>query len=287
MTKPTVIRASALSQYPDCNRRGAARLFWREIEAAGFKLRHTARSIGALIGTAVHRAAESMLIEKAISGSLPPVTVATDHATEELGEQMREGEIAFDGTGPTYNRGDAEAQTLGMTRIYHAVVAPQVRPLLIEHRLEAEAASGLVLSGQPDVVALEPSAIRDLKTGARRSASHAPQLGAYSLLSRSLGLDIEEASIDFLQRVRSGRPQPDPVSKPVPVAQAETAATNILRHIESDLRTFREGDPERRILPGDPWAFQANPASVLCHPKWCPAFGTEFCKEGDPAKEMK
>jgi len=285
MTEPIIIRASALSTYPDCNRRGAARLFWREIEAAGFRLRHTARSIGALIGTAVHRAAEVTLTEKATSGVLPPVSVATDCAVQSLGEQMRQGEIAFDGTGPTYNRTDADHQTLGMIRIYHQIVAPEVRPLLIEQRLEAEAAPGLILSGQPDVVALEPGAIRDLKTGVRRSASHAPQLGAYSLLSRSLGLDIDEASIDFIQRVRPGRPQPDPISKPVPIAQAETAATNILRHIEADLRTFRQGDPERRILPGDPWAFQANPASILCSPKWCPAFGTQFCKEGDPAKE--
>jgi len=75
------------------------------------------------------------------------------------------------------------------------------------------------------------------------------------------------------------------VSKPVPIAPAETAATNIIRHIEGDLRTFREGDPARRILPGDPWSFVANPASILCSPKYCPAFGTQFCREGDPAKE--
>jgi len=280
MTEPTIIRASALSSWPDCNRRGAARLFRHELEAAGFRLRHTARSIGALIGTAVHRAAETMLTEKAASGALPPMSVATDCAVQSLGEQMRQGEIAFDGTGPTYNRNDADHQTLGMTRIYHQIVAPQVRPLLIEQRLEAEVTPDLILSGQPDLVSLEPGAIRDLKTGVRRSASHAPQLGAYSLLSRSLGLDIDEASIDFIQRVRPGRPQPDPLSKSEPVAQAETAATNILRHIEADLRTFRQGDPERRLLPGDPWSFQANPASILCSAKWCPAHGTDFCREG-------
>ena len=75
------------------------------------------------------------------------------------------------------------------------------------------------------------------------------------------------------------------MSKPVAVAQAETAASNILRHIAGDLETFRNGDPVRRILPGDPWAFQANPSSILCSPKYCPAFGTTFCHEGDPAKE--
>jgi hypothetical protein len=160
----------------------------------------------------------------------------------------------------------------------------QSEPIIVEERLEAEVEPGLILSGQPDIVAREPHGLRDLKTGARPPSSFAPQLGGYSLLARSHNLDIQNAAIDFVQRVRINKPQPDPVSKTVAVATAETAASNILRHIAGDLDTFRHGDPVRRILPGDPWAFQANPASILCSPKYCPAFGTEFCKEGDPAK---
>jgi hypothetical protein len=281
--EPTIIRASALSSYPDCNRRGAARLFRREITAAGFKLRRPPRGIGAAIGSAVHRAAETSLTMKALTGELPPASVATDCATETLGEQLAQGEIAFDVA--THNRDEASRQVVGMTRVYHRLVAPTVRPILIEERLEAEVAPGIILSGKPDVVAREPHAIRDLKSGTRRTGSHAPQIGGYSLLARTHGLDIEVAAIDFIQRVNPKKPQPDPESKPVPVAAAETAATNIIRHIEGDLATFRHGDPVRRILPGDPWAFQANPASILCSPKYCPAFGTEFCHEGDPAKE--
>jgi hypothetical protein len=283
MAEPTIIRASALSSYPDCNRRGAARLFRREIEAAGYRLRHTPRSIGAAIGTAVHKAAQVLLGEKVASGVLPPASVATDAALDELHAQLGTGEIAYDS--PTLNRNEATRQTIGMARIYRSVVAPQVEPILVEERLEAEVAPGIVLSGHADVVAREPGAVRDLKTGVRRPTSVAPQLGAYSLLSRSHGLDITRALIDFIQRVRPSRPQPDPLSTSLEVAQAETAATNILRHIEGDLATFRHGDPVRRILPGDSWSFQANPASVLCSPKWCPAFGTAFCREGDPAKE--
>jgi hypothetical protein len=76
----TVIRCSALSGYPDCNRRGAARLFWHEIVAAGFRLRSTPRGVGAAVGTAVHRAAEYSLNEKAHTGELPPASAATDAA---------------------------------------------------------------------------------------------------------------------------------------------------------------------------------------------------------------
>lgn len=287
MTAPIIIRASSLSNWVDCPRRGATRLFWHEIKAAGFKLRHTPRGIGALVGTAVHRAAETVLREKARSGKLPPSSVATDCAIETLSNDMRAGEVVFDGPrGATHNRNDADRQTVNMTRIYHTVVAPKVEPIIVEERFEAQVSSGLVLSGQPDIIAREPHRVRDLKTGARPFGNHAPQLGAYSLLARTHGLDIGEAVIDFVQRVASNKPQPEPTSKAIEVAKAETAAVNILRHIESDLTMFRYGDAERRILPGDPWSFAANPNSVLCHPKWCAAFGTEFCHEGDPAKAL-
>jgi hypothetical protein len=286
MADPIVIRASALSTYPDCPRRAAARLFRREIEAAGFRLRRTPRGIGAVIGSAVHAAAAMALSLKAKTGDLPSATVTVDFAAESLTESLAQGEVTFDAPhGVTHNRDDASKQTISLTSAYRRAVAPSVQPIIVEERLEAEISPGIVLSGTPDVVAREPGAVRDLKTGARSAGSHAPQLGAYSLLSRAHGLAIETASVDFIRRVGAHKPQPDPISKTVRIADAETAASSIIKHIEGDLSTFRNGDPARRILPGDPWAFQANPASILCSPKWCPAFGTEFCHEGDPAKE--
>jgi hypothetical protein len=286
MTEPTVIRASALSGYPDCPRRTAARLFRDEIEDAGFRLRRTPRGIGAAIGTAVHEAARTILGDVARGRRLPAASVAQECAAAALGDELGRGEVIFDIM--TRSRREAFGQVTRMTGAFHRVIAPQVRPILVEERLEAEIAPGVTLSGRPDTVAREPGAIRDLKSGSRASpGSHAPQVGAYSLLARTHGLEIEDAAIDYVQRVTPSRPQPDPVSKTIPIAAAETAATNIIRHIEGDLRTFREGDPARRILPGDPWSFLANPSSILCSPKYCPAFGTSFCHEGDPAKEQQ
>ena len=277
----TVVRVSALAGWPDCNRRGAARLFRAEIEAAGFRLRRVARGIGAAIGTSVHKAAEVTLGEKARAGTLPPISIAQDAAADELRYQLGQGEIEYDGPrGMTHTSREAERQTLAMTESYHRVVAPQIEPLIVEERLEAEI-DGLVLSGQPDVVAREPHAVRDLKTGARPPrGTFDAQVGGYSLLARSNGLDIDAARIDFVQRVLPARPQPDPITDEVLIERAETAAANILKHIAQDLGTFRHGDPVRRISPGDPWAFQANPSSNLCSARWCPAFGTEFCREG-------
>lgn len=283
MTEPTVIRCSALTMYPDCPRRSAARLFRREIEAAGFRLRSTPHGIGAAIGTAVHKAAAVTLDEKARSGSLPPASVATDAALDGLKEQLGEGEVAYDTA--THNRNDALRQAIGMAKVYHRIVAPAVEPIIVEERLEAEVSPGIVLSGQPDVVAREPNRIRDLKTSVRPGGSHAPQIGGYSLLARSNELEIDEAAVDSIKRVAVGKPQPDPVSRPVAIARAETAASNIIRMIERDLDTFRHGDAARRVLPGDPWSFAANPQSMLCSAKYCPAHGTSFCNEWQPKEK--
>ncbi len=189
-----IIRCSALTQYPDCPRRGAARLFWSEIGAAGFRLRSPARSIAAAVGRAVHKAAEVTLKEKAVSGRLPPSTVAADCAAESVIAQVKEG-VDFDQA--TRNQTEAEVQSVMMARAYHRVIAPMVEPIIVEERLEAELGPSLVLSGQPDLVCREPNKIRDVKTSVRPRGTHAPQIGGYSLLARSNGLEIEEAAVEL------------------------------------------------------------------------------------------
>jgi hypothetical protein len=278
---PTIIRASSLSGYPDCPRRSAARMFRAEIIAAGHDLRDSPRSIGAAVGTAVHKAASVMLIEKAKTGSLPPLSTCHDAAVETVKAEAADG-MLYDRETPALN--EAQTQVVRMATVYHHDVAPDIQPLIVEERMEADVAPGVVLSGQSDVIAREPGRVRDLKTG-KMLGNHKPQLGAYSLLGRSNGIDVTEAGIDFVQRVPLKKPQPGAVSQVHDVAAAETAATNIIRHIQDDLQTFRRGDPVRGVLPGDPWAFPANPSSMLCSAKWCTAFGTTFCREHQEIEE--
>jgi len=280
----TILRVSSLAGWTDCERRSAARLFRREIQAAGFRLRSTPRGIAAAIGSSVHAGAAAELGEKATSGTLPPATVSTDAAVELLHETLRQGEIAFEGPrGHTHNARDAEQQVVKMATAYHQTIAPLVQPVRVEIRLEAEIAPGLILSGQPDVVAYEPNAVRDLKTGARPPASVAPQIGGYSLLNRSHGLSIEQGHIDFVQRVSTTKAQPRPTTQAVELQYAETAAVSIIKRIAAGIRTFREGDPANGVRPGDVWSFTANPSSSLCAAKYCPAYGQRgdrsFCNE--------
>jgi hypothetical protein len=275
-THPAVIvRASSLSGWPDCERRGAARLIPDEIKAAGYDLRELPYGIGATIGTSIHKAAALVLKEKVETGNLPPIDVATDCAADELRESVKTG-LIWDRETPDPSA--AMTQVIRMTTAYVADLAPDIQPILVEERLTAQVTPNVALSGQADVIAREPGRVRDLKTG-KRAGNHKPQIGAYSLLARTEGLDITEGVIDWVPRVSAKKPQPAPQVIALDIASSEVAAVNILRHIEDSIQTFRQGDPKRRILPGDPWAFTSNPSSMLCGSKYCSAFNTSFCVE--------
>ena len=275
MTDEIVLRASMTPEAEDCELRAIAKVARRQIEAAGFRLRRSPRAVGALVGSATHRAAQISLEEKLRSGSLPPLSVATDAAHEYLVIALNEGETLFGP--PTFNRDDAAKQTLALTRLYHREVAPQIRPVHVEERLEAELAPGIVVSGQPDQVARQPDSIVDLKTGLRLRNYNA-QIGTYSLLARSNGLAIKTGRIDFLKRVGTGKPQPPPATSKTPLLLAEERARDILHRLARDWIAFRDGSAERRLGRHDPRAFSANPHSILCSRKYCPAHGTEFCQ---------
>lgn len=270
-----IIRASTLSGYADCPRRSAPKIIGPLIKAAGFDLNRKPFGIGGVIGIAVHDGAAMMLKEKATSDTLPSLDDVENRAVESIRKGVEVG-TTYDREAPDLNI--AESQVRRMAREYRASIAPDVRPILVEERLEANYSPGIIVTGQADVVAREPGAVRDTKTGKRRG-NHKPQIGTYSLLARSNGIPIHAAKEDFIQRVGIKKPQPPGQVFDHDIASCETAAVNVLRHIEGDIKTFVEGDEARRIKPGDPWAFMANPSSMLCGAKYCEAFGTQWCTE--------
>jgi hypothetical protein len=273
----TVVRASTLSEWPDCSRRVAAKVFANDIAAAGYTLRETISGVAAAIGTAVHRGAAVILGEKVALGRMPPAGLGLDAARDQLRELANEG-IIYDTM--SQRLPDAEKATLRMVVTYRDDLAPWIDPIAVEQRLEAEAETDLILSGQSDVIAREPKAIRDLKTGkAMVPGNHRPQIGSYSLLARAHGIDIERARIDYIRRVSATMDQPPPHTEVYDIDEIETAATHVLLSMARDIKSFREGDANRHIQPGDPWAFLANPNSRLCSPDYCRAFGTAFCRE--------
>lgn len=280
---PLTIRASALSDFPDCDRRGAVKSFRRLVEMMGYTLRTTVSHVGAAIGTGVHHAAKVMLDEKAKTGALPPESVATDAAIEALRERAAEG-VAYDRDTTSLNA--AEQQARRMTQAYRIGIAPKVNPLVVEQRFEAAVPwtkYPIILSGQSDVIAREPQRIRDLKTGKR--SHHRPQLGAYALLARTCDLDVTKTTEDFIPRVALTKPQPPAQTFDHDLDGCEQAAVAVIKHIDAQLDVFLNGDEARRIQVGDAWAFVANPKSKLCSAKFCPAHGTEFCREWQQGEE--
>lgn len=277
MVDPIMVRASSLSDWTDCPRRAATRTFGKLIVTLGYELRTILGHPGAAIGVGVHAAAATMLRAKAETGELPPVSVTDDAGIEALRERIADG-VVFDRQ--IANLNDAEKQVRRMSNTYRYDIAPQVNPIHVEERFEAPVPYTrypLILSGQADTVAREPELVRDLKTG-RRSA-HRPQLGAYGLLSRTMGLDIKGVAEDFIPRVSLKQPQPDAETYHHDLAGCEQAAVAVLKHMDATLDTFLNGDDERHIQVGEPWAFPANPKSMLCSEKFCSAWGTEFCHE--------
>lgn len=261
----TVIRASALPQYLDCARRTAVRLWGREIFAAGFDVKPSKPSIGAVIGTVTHSLLQEGMMRR-VRGEVETTRgEMMALAAAELAERLKGGAV-WDDT--TTNPDVALKQTVRQAQITMEKVAPSVRPVGIEREYSASLGDGFVLRGHLDV--LEADGIVDWKTGTMMRANQA-QYGAYSLLARSNG----EAGVRRLREVYVKRAglrvaQPDPVVVEYDQGDAEDLARATALKMKDDLRRFRD--------TRDPYVFMPNPNSMMCGADYCPAWGTEFCK---------
>lgn len=252
-----------LPAYFDCARRAAAKQFGDEIKAAGFDLRETSPTAGAALGTAVHAAAEHMLREKIASGRMGSVSDATELAVSQFKEETDAG-AEWDDTTP--NLKTAHFQ-IGRLAQEYADFAATLNPKAVELSLRADAGDGFELTGHIDVLEWSAS-VRDLKTGALERP-YQSQLGAYSLLVKSSGEAVNEVVIDWLPRAPKTTVQPPVESKFFNVATCERAAWATIQIIKRDLQQFRTSS--------DPWSFPANPMTMMCGARFCPAHGTAFC----------
>ncbi len=267
MSQQITVRASSLSGYADCPRRTAAKTLKGEVEAAGYSLRETPNNIGAIVGTAMHSGAAVSLTHKMRYGALGNATEAEHVALESLTEEMQKSEMLWDKATPDNNT--AQQQTLRMVGALRSTILLTITPLEVEKRLQAIVSENIILSGQVDVN-LEDG-ITDWKSGTVRRAN-GPQYGAYLLLGRSNNIgNAHKATEYYVPRTTLKKEQPRPEVHPYEQAAAEQSAVSVLKHIERDLLDFR--------ITGDRNAFLANPSSVLCSDKYCPAWGTNFCKD--------
>lgn len=275
MTSPIIIRPSSLPSYADCPRRMVARGYRSTLRAAGFDLPRTLPPVGALVGTATHAGAAFTLQSKLDTGELGNGTEAVQRGLQSFDTESADG-MTLDPTTP--RAGDAHRQIERMVQTYRRTVAPMIEPVSVEQRLDAVLDERFSLSGQKDSRTRTPNGIVDLKTGARARAAGA-QYGAYALIEKAHDQPVDVLSEDFIQRVRINKPAAEPARTTVPAGPAMRAAWHLIVRFRADMTAFLDGDPSRGIVAGDPLAFVANPASQMCGPKYCPAFGTAFCTE--------
>ena len=276
----TTIRASMLPAYPDCPRRAAARQWRDEIQAAGFELREIRPTAGAAVGTAVHAAAARMLQAKRDAGDPGRPEDAVEQAIAGFREEVAAG-CEWDDSTP--NGRTAETQITRQTRMYAQTVVPAADPFVVENtwpgeteprRLWADAGDGFRLTGTVDLVTTALD-LDDLKTGVLPRPYQA-QLGGYSLLLRSQPEPITPRSLrrTWLERTRQSKPQAEPRSQEYDRGDSERAAAGTIRAIKGSLHAFRDGGSS------DPWSFPANPMSMMCSRKFCPAHSTPWCALG-------
>ena len=269
----TLVRASSLTQYPNCGLKWGTEQLTGEFSALGYEIRQEPRGIGAMVGTGTHSAIAHALIAKMESGELGDAREAVDFGIADLESQTSEGSVLWDDTTPSLS--DGQIQVAKQTQTYLTNVGPNITPIAVEERLNARYHGGLVISGQQDTIIIDPVTLADVKTG-RNHEVHLPQLGCYSLLLRSHGAPVEKIEEHYIPRVPIKIDQPVPIITEYNVEVAERAAKSVLDHLVHDIAVFRETN--------SPDAFIANPHSKLCTEKWCPAHGTNLCRHHKGAK---
>lgn len=248
----------------DCPRRSAARALRREIEGVGYKLGTERRGIGAVCGTATHAAAAWSLSEKMRSGFIGPESTATDIAVKSVQEAQRQEVIEWDAT--TRNGQGAEKTVIRQVQQYRKDVAAKVQPKMVEQYMEAEWGP-IVLTGHIDLLDTDDD-LRDIKGG--RTRPNAAQYGGYTHLLQANGITVHGIIEDGIARVDLNKPQPSVESRPIDVGIAKDLARDALADIHKQITEWRA-----KPIPS---VFPANANSALCSVKYCPAWGTDWCK---------
>jgi hypothetical protein len=258
-----------LPSYGDCQRMTIARNYSALVkELTGQVMRTLPKHIGAAVGTGVHKGAEYTLIQKMETEGIGRDQDATEIAVLKLREESEEG-VQYDKV--TTQMNSAEQQVIRMTRMYRLEVAPIVHPSAVERRLEADIGGGFYITGKFDGREISPDTFRDLKTGGIERVS-LPQQGAYAVLGESNGYpDVQHLYQDHIPRVPLSRDQPKPSITSYPVDLAKRVAWHRIQTIKRDIQEF--------LKTAEPLVFEANPSSMLCSDRFCPAWGTKLCRE--------
>lgn len=273
------IRASSLPAYAGCQLRAAAHASPRLFADHGHELAPPRGNVGALVGSGLHGAGEVGLKELMASGTVAPLSTLEDAAVETFRARHREEqeqttETVMDTETPDMDT--AERQLARMAAAYREGVLRHARPVMVESRISAAFNDEVTLSGQLDLLHVDLDdggelELVDLKTGRRKQPTpvHAPQVGAYSLLTRSRNVAPKLGKIAFIGRAALTKPQPAAEINELAIGQAERMAYTILGDWAPKAVAFADD--------GDPARFIANPSNLLCNSRFCRLHGKPAC----------
>ena len=261
------IRCSMLSSYQDCPRRSAAKQWRSMISDAGYTLRELPPKIGASVGTGYHAAAKLAMQTKKETGTAAPENDAIESGVVEFRNITRDG-VVWDAT--TNNSNIAEKQLQILVRAFYNESEPKIQPVNVEIFRKAESKGGFLLTGSSDSESTDT--MDDWKSGVK-SRSCSAQLGGYLILRLSNGGNpVNVLRQHYNPRVSLKKPHPGITVYDYDPKQGVSEAFAAINRIKYDVEQF--------IKTGSPQSFPANPMSMLCSDKWCPAWGTGWCGLG-------
>ena len=270
------IRCSMLPAWDDCARRTAGRQFAGLLAERGHNLRSLLPSVGASIGTAVHRGAAHLLIARLSGIEEPSNDQCVAVALDALAEQLAPGAI-WDTTSP--NLQTAFVQVERMLLVYLPTLT-DVNPLIVESEMRSTINNEWELSGHVDLFTTSGD-LDDLKTGVP-PRTYMAQMGGYALNLEANGHQVRRASMVFVRRARLKNktgpiPQPLPVRTEYDLTEAKLTAWRTIQDITRSVDEFE--------ATGDPHCLRANPMSLMCSEKYCSSWDTEFCTVHQKPKE--
>ena len=182
---------------------------------------------------------------------------------------MQKG-IFYDTASPSANICEKQVENLSLA-FYHDAL-PDIDPLELETSLSLDLNEEFSLSGHPDIIS-RPG-IDDLKFGGVKRRYQA-QVGAYAYLAMKSGRTKPgELRIIHIPRTPIAKPQGLTEITRYDVSDCIHEASDVVRTIANQLKHF--------LSTCDPSCFPANPASILCSNKYCPAFCVkQWCRMGE------
>ena len=262
------IRSSSLTDFQDCNRRGFYRIFRSLIESLPSISGH---KIWSSIGIATHQSV-AYTLRKKLKEEQPRLNDAVEVAIVNINEAYRE-DMEFDDD--TRNINEAHKQLKSIVGTYYKDLLPTVNhPAMVESELTGKIGN-IVLVGHPDLVDRSDIAdnagltVKDLKVGKGGYHYHS-QLGAYAILVEAAGKQVNGIEIQHI--IRPSKTHIYPGERiGYDLEGAKVLAWNLIELLQGYYNKFDKSGGDNRFIP-------VNPSSRLCSKKYCPVWGTEWCK---------